>query len=520
MAISVVHTTAANSLTVTIPATTAGNCLVVCVASLNATTPASISGITLGGSADNFAQAVANTAQTASAFIWADPNCAGGQTSVVISGAHLTVSAGNGGVVVYEVSGLAASSPVDKTSSGNAASGTTWSSGTTAATTQAAEFWAGVADAFNPVGPGAPWNNTTAGTSCIAGQQITSATGTATYNGTCTNTGPVAAAVATFKPASLPGTATPAEPMPTPRRRPRRAVASFPVVATTNAAPAAPVPGTLEAPIAPRRRPRRAVASFPVVATVNAPARAAGILPPVTTPRRRRARRAWVRFTPVATTNALPPPKTLLISLASAAGTDDYGTPFPQGIFATAGVIEGPEFIGPDYIINSSGFFFYNGTPAAGNLVASNATADGADSFGNNYVAGWATYTGSLATALAAGTVITYSGSLFFGWNPGAIIETNTFGDLILAAASGRQVITANNILDGGGGGATFQADVSVNGVNLNVGNGSNAKVNLNPPMATPSNTAAVKAGTATLAQTESCLGDLIQSLQNRGLVN
>jgi len=200
MTISVVQTKAANSLTVTLASpTTAGNCLIVCVASLNATTPASISGITLGGSADNFAAAVSNTAQTASAFIWVDPNCAGGQTSVVISGSHLTVSAGNGGVIVYEVSGLAASSVADKTSSSNAASGTTWTSAATATTTQASEFWVGVADAFNPVGPSSPWSNTAAGTSAIAGQQIVSSTGTATYNGTCTNTGPVAAAVATFK---------------------------------------------------------------------------------------------------------------------------------------------------------------------------------------------------------------------------------------------------------------------------------------------------------------------------------
>jgi len=202
VAISVPNTTPANTTTVTIPATTAGNCLIVCVASLNATTPASISGITLGGSADNFAQAVANTAQTASAFIWADPNCAGGQTSVVVSGAHLTVSAGNGGIIIFEVAGLAATSVVDKTTSSNAASGTSWTSTATATTTQPNEIWIGVADAFNPVGPSSPWNNTAAGTSAIAGQQIVSSTGTATYNGTCTNSGPVAAAVATFKGAS------------------------------------------------------------------------------------------------------------------------------------------------------------------------------------------------------------------------------------------------------------------------------------------------------------------------------
>src|SRR5581483_5994734 len=137
------------------------------------------------------------------------------------------------------------------------------------------------------------------------------------------------------------------------------------------------------------------------------------------------------------------------------------------------------------------------------------APAAGTDTFGNNYVQGAASYQSSLASAVTAGAFTTYSGSLGSGWTTKAVIETNGSGDLVLLASSGRQVITGNNILDGGGGGATFQADVSVNGVNLNVGNGGNAKVNLNPPMATPSNTAAVKAGTATLAQTEACLGDL-----------
>jgi hypothetical protein len=149
-------------------------------------------------------------------------------------------------------------------------------------------------------------------------------------------------------------------------------------------------------------------------------------------------------------------------------------------------------------------------------LTQSVAPAAGVDQFGNNYVSGSASYQSSLASAIDAGTFTTYTGSLFFGWTAKAVIATNGSGDLLLLAASGRQVITGNNILDGGGGGATFQADVSVNGANLNVGNGSSANINLNPMMATPPNTAAVKAGTATLAQTEACLGALIQSLQNR----
>lgn len=45
-------------------------------------------------------------------------------------------------------------------------------------------------------------------------------------------------------------------------------------------------------------------------------------------------------------------------------------------------------FFGVDFIINSSGIFLYNGTPALGNLVGSWAIASGSDSFGNAYRAG------------------------------------------------------------------------------------------------------------------------------------
>ncbi len=45
-------------------------------------------------------------------------------------------------------------------------------------------------------------------------------------------------------------------------------------------------------------------------------------------------------------------------------------------------------FKGTDFIINSSGAFFYNGAPAAGNLIASIASAAGTDAFGNTFPAG------------------------------------------------------------------------------------------------------------------------------------
>ena len=200
MTISVVHTTSANSLSVTIPSTTAGNCLVVAIMSENSSAQ-SVSGITLGGSADNFAAAVSDTTQHTTAFIWCDPNCAGGQTAIVISGSNLAVGTGQGGVVIYEVSGLATSSVVDKTSHSDGTTGTSWTSTATATTTVANEFWVGCADTTTtPTGPSSPWSNTApSGGHAIAGYQIVASTGTATYNGTAAPLGgPWAACTATL----------------------------------------------------------------------------------------------------------------------------------------------------------------------------------------------------------------------------------------------------------------------------------------------------------------------------------
>ena len=42
-------------------------------------------------------------------------------------------------------------------------------------------------------------------------------------------------------------------------------------------------------------------------------------------------------------------------------------------------------FSGNGFILNSSGFFLYNGTPAFGNLILAMADAAGTDLFGNAY---------------------------------------------------------------------------------------------------------------------------------------
>src|SRR5690242_11598887 len=56
---------------------------------------------------------------------------------------------------------------------------------------------------------------------------------------------------------------------------------------------------------------------------------------------------------------------------------------FNNGVFR--GTVTAAAFLGTDFIINSAGFFVYNGVPAAGNLIASIAAAAGTDGFGNAY---------------------------------------------------------------------------------------------------------------------------------------
>jgi len=82
----------------------------------------------------------------------------------------------------------------------------------------------------------------------------------------------------------------------------------------------------------------------------------------------------------------------LIGSWAGVAGTDAFGNAYPQGFNVTKGAISGTTFTGSNFVINSSGAFFYSGTPASGNLVASVAPAGGTDSFGNTFQAGFVIY--------------------------------------------------------------------------------------------------------------------------------
>lgn len=143
----------------------------------------------------------------------------------------------------------------------------------------------------------------------------------------------------------------------------------------------------------------------------------------------------------------------LIFSLSAAAGTDPYGNAYPQGLSLTAGAISGltisgSTFTGTDFVINSSGEFFYSGTPAAGNLVSSVAPAAGTDGFGNNFLAGTATYANGsgIATALAAGFVAFYSGSLAGGWSALSSVSGDGAGNLQVNAAGELQLIGSSGV--------------------------------------------------------------------------
>jgi hypothetical protein len=80
-------------------------------------------------------------------------------------------------------------------------------------------------------------------------------------------------------------------------------------------------------------------------------------------------------------------------------------------------------FNGTDFILDNSGLFIYSGMPAAGNLVASIAPLAGADSFGNAYVAGEASYVTISGTRFA----VQLGQTTINGFNyPGSFIHNMT----------------------------------------------------------------------------------------------
>lgn len=146
---------------------------------------------------------------------------------------------------------------------------------------------------------------------------------------------------------------------------------------------------------------------------------------------------------------------TLIGSWAAQAGVDPYGNAYPQGLNVTTGSITGVTFNGTNFVINSSGMFFYSGTPAAGNLILSIANASGTDAFGNAYLSGTVTYAqvsgGNFSAYQAANGQWAFYGatseagpwtqkvSFFAGMAAGAIVAwnlTDTANNISLASTT------------------------------------------------------------------------------------
>lgn len=187
-------------------ATTAGNCLVLGFSYFDPNNGGTVSSVKLGTLADNWALKVTSTGGSSQNWPglidwYTDPDCAGGQTQVIITVSNLTAYPYEGiNAWAAEWSGLTGAADVSHTGYNYGGSGLNWSSGTTGTTSQAVEVWAGMGVTWqnggsNPItGPSSGgWTNTYISASsqyaAVAGYQVTSATGTATYAGTMTTPG-------------------------------------------------------------------------------------------------------------------------------------------------------------------------------------------------------------------------------------------------------------------------------------------------------------------------------------------
>lgn len=104
-------------------------------------------------------------------------------------------------------------------------------------------------------------------------------------------------------------------------------------------------------------------------------------------------------------------------------------------VVANKVIIEGPN----------DGLFMYNGTPAAGNLIASDSVTAGVDAKGNNFVAGRASYSATFATALSGGQVIWYAGSLAGGWSSVATAVSHAVSPQGLVISGAGELVLQNN---------------------------------------------------------------------------
>lgn len=200
------------SVTVTMGSSiTAGSCLVAGVGVAGGTGANAVTGIKTNTNAENWAAVLTalenpGIGATCSGAIWADPATAGGTTSVVVS-FSLTGAASTTKVAalvdIFEVSGLATTFAglTDKTNSGTGSATAAWSSGASGTTTNATEFVIATSanylnTTFTQGTPTGAWTNeanlsasaaNTGFAKLQSGYQITTTTGTFTYNATASS---------------------------------------------------------------------------------------------------------------------------------------------------------------------------------------------------------------------------------------------------------------------------------------------------------------------------------------------
>lgn len=123
--------------------TTAGNCLVLCIQSVN---QSAITGVTFtGGIRDNWEQAagISGAGEGGNCAIWIDYNCLGGKEGILIATGSASSQQIN--AQLYEFSGVATAAPIDRTASHESnISDITWTSNATATTRNATEVWVGM----------------------------------------------------------------------------------------------------------------------------------------------------------------------------------------------------------------------------------------------------------------------------------------------------------------------------------------------------------------------------------------
>lgn len=123
-------------------------------------------------------------------------------------------------------------------------------------------------------------------------------------------------------------------------------------------------------------------------------------------------------------------------------------------------------FNGTNYVINTSGAFFYSGAPAANNLLLSITNGTGVDGFGNLYFAGLTVYNKSGATYFA----MQMASAGIEWWSAASQAGPWTVSAEFLQVSSGAMELLANSLIVGVvSGGGNFHLNWSTPQLDLGV---------------------------------------------------